>query len=141
MKDRITDAQFAAEMRAEALRLDARALASSARSAYPVRSLQPMAVCSHLPTCGRGCPGEPACSETADVVCGATDDQLRAKYGPMALDVPCEHVGCEATAGSPCLDERTGRPMQHPRSHHGERAIAAVRARHAAGWPTPGWSP
>ncbi len=41
MNNRFTDAQFAAEMRAEALRLDARALACNARRAYPVRSPKP----------------------------------------------------------------------------------------------------
>ncbi len=100
-------------------------------------------MCIHLSTCGSTCPGEPTCSETADVVLGESDEVRRARYGALPNDAVCEHAGCGAQPGEPCRDpggqdRRSLGPVG--RWHHGERSIAALRMRHDAGRPVPGWT-
>jgi hypothetical protein len=82
---------------------------------------------NHRPTCGRQCPGEPQCSETEAVVLGASDDELRARFGSLPIDAACTRHGCGAKAGEPCRDERDG--VMYGRWYHGERSVAARRMR------------
>lgn len=63
------------------------------------------------------------CSEVADVVCGASDETLRERYGPLTIDAPCDRDGCGALPGQSCVGTSS------PRSYHGERVIAATRLR------------
>lgn len=90
----------------------------------------PPAAGGHLPTCGRDCPGEPACSETWDVVQGASDDELRQKYGPLPID--CECPQCKVLAGRFCegMSEAAGPPSS--RAYHAARGMAAQAARNIA---------
>lgn len=81
----------------------------------------------HLSTCGRDCTGEPACSERSDIARGATDEQLRARYGPLPVDVDCQRPGCGAKGGETCRIE--GQTKGDSRYNHGYRTVASWEAR------------
>lgn len=83
----------------------------------------------HLSTCGRTCPGEPECSETADVVGGATDEQLRDRYGALPIDEICE--ACNAKPSVACTGILPGGSPGNPRFCHAVRSMAARKRREA----------
>ncbi len=85
----------------------------------------------HLSNCGRDCPGEPACSETADVIAGIGDDERRLRYGALPIDAACAIPGCGSGPGEVCRDPSGELDKFGTRWCHGERAVAAHRMRAA----------
>lgn len=60
---------------------------------------------AHRNTCGRDCPGEPACAETEAVVEGVPVDELRRRFGAQPVDVACPD--CAAEPGQRCIGVST----------------------------------